>query len=64
MTNRKPEHPFKIGDRVVFPSVDLVPGTVVEIGYNGYTKVEYDDGQIGMTTADLLQKVETETTKS
>ena len=57
MNKPRLRHPFKVGDRVTCPSVDDVPGTVVEVGYNGYTKVEYDDGQVGMTTADLLRRV-------
>lgn len=54
--NKPFKHPLKVGDRVTMPSVDEVPGTVIEIGYNLYTKVKYDDGQEGMTTADLLKK--------
>lgn len=48
---------FSVGDRVICPAVDEIPGTVIEVGYNGYTKVEYDDGQIGMTEAKELQLV-------
>jgi hypothetical protein len=48
------KHPYKLGDRVICPSVDDVPGTVIEIGYNGSTKVQFDDGQIGILLADDL----------
>jgi hypothetical protein len=48
---------LKVGDRVTCPSVDDVPGTVVELGYNDFTKVEYDDGVIGYVTADELERV-------
>jgi hypothetical protein len=47
---------LKVGDRVTCPSVDNVPGIVVEVGYNDSAKVEYDDGQIGLTTADKLER--------
>jgi hypothetical protein len=47
---------LKVGDRVTCPSVDNVPGTVVEVGYNDFTKVEYDDGVIGYVTADELDR--------
>jgi hypothetical protein len=45
-----PKHPYE--------NTQASIGTVVEIGYNLYTKVKYDDGQVGMTTADLLRKLD------
>jgi hypothetical protein len=38
---------WQLGDRVICPSCDQIPGKVIEVGYNGYTKVKYDDGVIG-----------------
>lgn len=36
-------NPFSVGDRVLYPSIDDVPGTVIEIGTGGYTRVAFDD---------------------
>jgi hypothetical protein len=46
---------FVVGDRVTCPTVDTVPGTVAEVGYNGFTKVEYDDGEVGYTEEGELE---------
>jgi hypothetical protein len=53
-----PKHTFAVGDRVTCPEVDDIPGTVVEIGYNGFTKVKYDDGQVGCTEACHLARID------
>ena len=40
-----PKKPFAVGDRVVYPSVNRVPGTVIAIDSRGVT-VKYDDGEL------------------
>ncbi len=54
---RKITKTYKVGDRVTCPNCDDVPGTVIKVGYNGFTLVQYDDGVIGCATADELAEV-------
>lgn len=47
---------WKVGDRVVLPACDNAAGTVIEVGYNGFTRVRFDDGEIGCVFADELSR--------
>ncbi len=55
MTKQKTK--YKVGDRVTCPACDQVSGTVIEVGYNDYVRVDYDDGVISACLSSDLEPV-------
>ncbi len=53
-SNKKPLKLFKEGSRVIYPSLNQIPGTVRHVGSNGVT-VKWDDGELTVDWPENLE---------